>query len=785
MADTEADTCRKHVLPKLYAAGWTDELINEQKYFTDGRIIPTGRKHTRKPGKKVDYLLKCKPDFPIAVVEAKGEFKKPGDGIQQAMEYAEILGLKFAYSTNGRGILEHDFITGKQKELAAFPSPADLWGRLRIDLKLKDERDGEDLLFPFNRELRNPDGSIRTPRYFQQIAIDRTVHAALQGRKRILLTMATGTGKTFTAVQIVWKLWKTGRKKRILYLADRTILVQQPLTREFSIFNDAVWRIQGEAKKGREIYFALYQSIAEDAAKPGLYKEYPRDYFDLIIVDECHRGSAGDESNWRKILDYFEPATQVGLTATPKRSDNADTYNYFGNPVYTYSLANGVDDGFLAPFRVHRVVPNVDATGWRPTKGQMDKFGRLIPDSLYTTGDFERTVSMLSRTEAVAHHLTGFLKNTDRFAKTIVFCVDQEHAEQVRLALHNDNSDLAKDHPHYVSRVVADEGDVGRKHLDDFQDPEKTTPVIVTTSQLLTTGVDVPTCKNIVLFKPIQSMVEFKQIVGRGTRLYPDKEKYWFNIIDYTGATRLFADPEFDGVPDRLTEEEIDENGDPIPRPKVVGARDALSPYEVEERPAPEEDDEREKLQKLYVDGVSVGIAAETVYELDASGKKIKAVKYTDYTAEQVRTLYPDAASLRKGWTEPESRTAVLAALAGRGITVEALAEATKQPEADPLDLLLHVVWRGPLRTRRDRADRVRKEGKPFFDQFTEKARLVLNDLLEKYAQHGVQELDDLRVLEIPPISERGSPIEIAKAFGGPDRLRAAIAELQRLVYAA
>ena len=488
MRDTEADTCRKYVLPKLYAAGWTDDQICEQRFFTDGRIVPAGKRHFRKPGRKADYLLRYRPDFPIAVVEAKGYFKNPGDGLQQALEYADILGLKFAFSINGRGIIEHDLLTGRESDRFDFPTPEDLWSRLRGEYGLKTEADADDFLTPFNR-----------------------------------------------------------------------------------------------------------------------------DYFDLILVDECHRGSARDESNWRQILDYFEPATQIGMTATPLRRENRDTYLYFGNPVYTYTLARGVEDGFLAPFRVHRVVPDIDATGWRPEAGQRDRFGRLIPDAVYGPNDFERLVSILPRTETVAHHLTEYLKKTDRFAKTIVFCVDQEHAEAMRMALNNANPDLARQYPNYVARVVSDEGDIGRKHLDDFVDPEKRTPVIVTTSQLLTTGVDVPTCRNIVLFKPVGSMVEFKQIIGRGTRLAPDYDKLWFTILDYAGATRLFADPDFDGQPDRLTAEEIDANGDPV-RPLVEP--DAVAePAEAGEAtggdPSDLTDDGEPAPRKYYVvEGVKVAICA-------------------------------------------------------------------------------------------------------------------------------------------------------------------------------
>ncbi len=777
----EADTCRMYVLPKLREAGWTDDQIREQKYFTDGRIVVAGRKHFRKPGKKADYLLHYRPDFRLAVVEAKAAYKKPADGLQQAMEYAEILGLKFAYATNGHGIIEHDYTTGEQRTLEAFPSPGDLWSRFRKKEELADEKAAEDLLYPFNRQLRNPDGTIKTPRYFQEIGIHRAVQAVLQGKRRILITMATGTGKTFVAAQIVWKLWKTGHKKRILYLVDRNILADQPLIREFNIFGDAVWKIQGEAKKGREIYFALYQALAEDEARPGLYKEYPPDYFDLIIVDECHRGSAADESRWRSILEYFHPATQIGMTATPLREETRDTYRYFGNPIYTYRLGQGVEDGFLAPYRVHRVVPSVDATGWRPEQGQLDRFGREVPDGLYGTKEFERVVSFLSRTEVVARHLTEHMKKTDRFAKTMVFCVDQEHADDMRASLHKANEDLTKQYPHYVTRVTADEGKVGRGHLDDFVDPEKDVPVILTTSKLLSTGVDAPTCRNIVLFKPIGSLVEFKQIIGRGTRLYPDKDKLWFTIVDYAGATRLFSDPNFDGEPEKITEVTVYPTGEEQEPPAGVEE----GPWDGEED-GPEVDvDGGEELppRKLYVDGVEVRISAEAVYELDSSGKRQRVIKYTDYTAQQVRTLYPSPAELRTAWMEAEHRAAVLRSLAERGIDFETLVEATKQPDADPFDLLVHVAWNAPLRTRRERAERVRKETKDFWEKYTPQARAVLSDLLDKYTNYGVTQLEDLQILQVPPLPERGTPTEIAGFFGGPAQLREAVTELQSLLY--
>lgn len=489
---TEADTCRKYVLPKLYAAGWTDEQISEQKSFTDGRIVVTGDKVRRLPQKRADYILRYRRDFPIAVVEAKSVYANPGDGLQQAKDYAQILGLKFAYATNGHGIVEHDFLTGRDNDIATFPTADELWGRLRTSESINDAT-AERVLAPYYHL------SGKSPRYYQEIAINRTVQAILQGKHRVLLTLATGTGKTVIAFQVCYKLWnsrwnRTGehRRPRILYLADRNILVDDPKDKTFTPFGDARWKIEGQAKKSREMYFATYQSIARDERRPGLYRDFPRDFFDLIVVDECHRGSARDESNWREILDYFEPAFQVGMTATPLREDNRDTYSYFGNPLYTYSLKQGIEDGFLAPYRVHRIVSSVDAAGWRPTKGELDRYGREIPDGEYGTKDFDHLVALKARTEAIARNLSEFMKNTDRFGKTIVFCVDQEHAEEMRKALNNCNADLVKDQPDYVARVVSDEGKIGRGFLDRFTELETLVPTIVTTSQMLTTGVDVP-----------------------------------------------------------------------------------------------------------------------------------------------------------------------------------------------------------------------------------------------------------------------------------------------------
>ncbi|MHC4405554.1 MAG: EcoAI/FtnUII family type I restriction enzme subunit R [Planctomycetota bacterium] len=775
----EADTCRRYVVPKLQSAGWEDEphRINEQVTFTDGRIVVTGRKGRRRPGRRADYILRYRPDFPIAVVEAKASYKTAGEGMQQAKEYAEILDLRFAYSTNGCEILEFDYTTGLEREIDQFPTPDELWARLTAKESITPEV-GERLLSP-TFALTG-----KTLRYYQRIAVNRTVQAILQGMQRVLLTMATGTGKTLVAFQICWKLWssrwnRTGehRRPRILFLADRNVLVDDPKDKTFTSFGDARFKIgEGELSFGRQMYFAIYQAIAKDERRPGLYKEFPRDFFDLVIVDECHRGSARDDSNWREILEYFEPAFQVGMTATPKRQDNIDTYRYFGNPIYTYSLRQGIDDGFLAPYRVHRVITEWDAAGWRPSQGDLDRYGREIPDELYQTPEFERIVSLRARTEAVARHLTEFLTKTDRFAKTIVFCVDQEHADEMRRILNNLNADLARQHSDYVCRVVSDEGKIGRGHLSHFQDVERSTPVILTSSQMLTTGVDMPTCKNVVLLRMINSMTEFKQIIGRGTRVRDDYDKLFFNILDYTGsATRLFADPDFDGEPEEIVEEGPRPPGEPEPEPP-----EPPQPPGVPPEPPPDE-----PRRKFYFDGGQVEISAHLVYELDPNGKQLRVIQFTDYTAETVRTLYTSAADLRDAWADPEDRAAVIDALADRGIDFDELADAAGQPDADAFDLLCHVAFNAPLRTRRERARRLRSERKDFWDQYGPEARAILDELLEKYAAYGAAQFVMPDVLEVPPISEHGNVLEIADKFGGEGRLVQAVRTLQTLLYAA
>lgn len=785
----EADTCRKLVRPKIETAGWEDggpHFYSEQIHFTDGRIVTPGGKPKRLKKKIADFLLRYTRDITLGVVEAKSDKKPPGDGLQQAKDYAQILGLKFAYATNGTSILEYDFLTHEEKEVERFPAPDELWARYQIGMGLSTAT-ANALLVPYYLSPK------KEPRYYQRIAITRAVEAVIGGNRRNLLTLATGTGKTQVAFQICWKLWSAswnaknelGRKPRVLFLADRNVLVDDPMAKDFAPFGDARHKIQGDAVKSREMYFAIYQAIAGDEQRSGLYKEYAPDFFDLVVIDECHRGSARDESNWRDVLEYFEPAYQIGMTATPLREDNRDTYDYFGNPLYTYSLKQGIEDGFLAPYRVHRVVTSFDAAGWRPNKGQKDKNQQLIPDGEYHTKDFERVVSLQARTDAIAKHITEHLKRTDRHAKTIVFCVDQEHADQMRRSLHNLNADLVKQAEKtgetYVARVTADEKEIGRGFLSKFQDPEERYPVILTTSQLLTTGVDAPTCQNVALVRVVGSMSEFKQIIGRGTRVREDKGKLFFHILDYTGAaTQKFADPEFDGEPVLATKEEIDDEGNTVETETT-----ANNEMPDDSSGQPQYDDEETKPRKYYVHGGPGGIDTEVTYDLDTDGGKLRTVQITQFAGETVKTLYTSPDELRMKWRDADQRKAVVELLEERGIDFEVLAAQAGHPDADAFDLLCHLAFNAPLLTRKQRAEKLRKDKKDFFDLYGPEARAVLNEILDKYTDHGLGQFVIPDALEVPPISTHGNVVEIAKKFGGADKLMEAVGRLQEYLYAA
>jgi len=793
----EADTCRLHVTPRLRAAGWETDphSLTEQYPYTAGRIRLVDGRPVRGKRKRVDYLLRFLRDLPIATVEAKPEDAPEGEGLQQSKDYALDLDLKFAYATNGHWIIEFDFIRGTETRLDAFPNPDELFARLKAATGLDDRKTGQ-LLTP---AYHQPD---RPLRYYQQIAIHRTLSAILSRQRRILLCMATGTGKTTVAFQICWRLWNARwnlagahRKPRMLFLADRNVLVDDPTAKDFAPFGEARWKIDGgRVRTSREMYFAIYQAIAADKSRPGLYRRYPPDFFDLIIVDECHRGSARDESSWREILEWFQPACQLGMTATPLREDTRDSYRYFGNPIYSYSLRQGIDDGFLAPYRVHRVVTDVDAAGWRPSREELDRYGREIPDELYETKDFERIIALKARTQAIARHLSSFMRRGDRWAKTIVFCVDQEHALAMRQALTDCNSDLAARQPDYCVRVTSDEGDRGRALLGRFQEPDEPVPVILTTSQMLTTGVDAPTCRNVVLVRVINSSGEFKQIIGRGTRIREDYGKTWFNIIDYTGsATERFADPGFDGFPDELDITEIDaegvETGTETLDPEATteshpepGGQDAPPPGDDTSTTGGTTVDEP-RPRKYYIDDGKVQIIGHLVYEHDDQGRQLRVVQYTDYSATKVRTLFDSADALRDQWADPVSRDAIQTKLTERGIDAGHLAEAAGCLDADPLDLLCHLAFQKPLRTRRERAEHLRRGHADFFDRWSAAARGILNELLDRYTEHGPEEFRIPDALQVPPLTEHGNPQEIAELFGGPLEMRYAVTRLQALLY--
>lgn len=792
----EADTCREFVTPKLVEAGWDEEphAIGEQRSFTNGRIIVAGGKVRRGKQKRADYLLYYRRDFPLAVVEAKEVGLPAENGVQQAREYAEILGLKFAYATNGHRIIEIDYAAGTEREVNRYATPDELFARLIAAEHLTQEA-ASHLLEPFNLV------SGKVPRYYQHIAIQRVIAAILLGQKRILATLATGTGKTCVAFQICWKLWSSHwnrageyRRPKILFLADRNILVDDPMAKMFAPFGDARHKIAGgDVSQSRDMYFGIYQALSTSGTD--IFRQYRPDFFDLIIIDECHRGSSRNESAWHAVLDYFAPAVQFGMTATPLREESRDSYEYFGNPVYTYSLRQGIEDGFLAPYRVHRVITTVDAAGWRPSKDEIDRYGREVPDDEYQTKDFERVVALRARTRAIARHLTDLLKGTDRFAKTLVFCVDQEHAAEMRQELVNLNSDLVKQYPDYVCRVTADEGAIGLTHLAHFQDVDKPAPVILTTSQLLTTGVDAEMVKNVVLARVVGSRAEFKQIVGRGTRLKVDYGKEYFNIIDFTGtATRHFADSDFDGEPALIEEVKVNESGEQVsvtePEPETPPQAQPVE-YEVPEgqigpdgggvlinEPPPEP-------RKFYIDGGAVEVIGHLVYDLDTDGKKLQVVKYTEYSGRAVRTLYPTREALQSAWADPDTRNEVLRELTERGISFEELAASSDQPDTDPFDLLCHLAWNAPLLTRRQRAESARRRTQDLFGQYGDTAREILSLLLERYVERGILQFSTLsELMKVQPFDRYGSPSEIAsRHFGGVRGMKDAVSRLQSALY--
>lgn len=780
---TEADIRTKFITPAIAGEGGSKWNVMtqmlEEHYFTKGRVIVRGMTATRGQAKKADYVLFYRPNIPLAVVEAKDNNHAVGAGMQQALEYAEILDLPFAYSSNGDAFLEHDrTCTGGTVEreipLEHFPAPEELWRRYRSAKGYTDDQD------TVATQDYYDGGSAKSPRYYQLVAINRTVDAIARGDTRILLVMATGTGKTYTAFQIIWRLWKAGAKKRILFLVDRNILADQTKTNDFKPFGQAMTKITNRTiDKAFEIYLSLYQAVTGAEDEQNIYKQFSPDFFDLVVVDECHRGSAADDAAWRRVLEYFSAATQIGLTATPKETKDVSNIEYFGDPIYTYSLKQGISDGFLAPYKVIRIGIDKDLEGWRPELGKTDKYGHEIEDREYNDLDFDRSLVLEKRTELVAAKITDFLKATDRFAKTIVFCENIDHAERMRQALVNANPDLAAANSKYVMRITGD-NDEGKAQLDNFIDPESTYPVIATTSQLMSTGVDAQTCHLIVLDKRINSMTEFKQIIGRGTRINEDYNKLFFTIMDFKRATALFADPDFDGDPVQIYEPAAGASvvpPDDISRPDAVHEHSPA--YGDETNPLSADGDSSGKPVRYYVDDVEVTVATERVQYLDADGNLITE-SLKDYTRKTVRKAYTSLNAFLGAWNDAERKQAIIEELASRGVFLEELAEQVGR-DYDAFDLVCHVAFDQPPLTRRERADRVTKRN--VFAKYGATARAVLQALLQKYADGGVRSVESLEILKVDPLTTFGTPVEIVRLFGGKAAYLTAIRELEAQLY--
>jgi type I restriction enzyme R subunit len=775
---SETDIRSKFITPALCGsggAGWDlMTQIREEAYFTKGRVIVRGKTVRRGEAKKADYLLYYKPNLPIAVIEAKDNNHSVGAGMQQALEYAEILDVPFAYSCNGDAFLEHDrtATTGtvtREIPLDQFPSPEELWTRLCAAKGLTPPQ------VAVTTQDYYDDGSRKSPRYYQLIAINRTVEAIARGENRILLVMATGTGKTYTAFQIIWRLWKSGAKKRILFLVDRNILADQTKTNDFKPFGAAMTKITNRTvDKAFEIYLCLYQAVTGTEEEKNIYKQFSPDFFDLVVVDECHRGSAADDAAWRQVLEYFTSATQIGLTATPKETKEVSNIEYFGDPIYTYSLRQGIADGFLAPYKVVRIGLDKDMLGWRPSLGQVDKYGNLIEDREYNLSDFDRNLILEKRTELVAAKVTEFLRATNRFAKTIIFCETTDHADRMRQAMVNANPDLAAANSKYIMRITGDD-DEGKAQLDNFIDPEATYPVVACTSRLMSTGVDAQTCQLIVLDKRIGSMTEFKQIIGRGTRINEDYGKLFFTIMDFRGATALFADPSFDGDPVQIYEPGPD---DP-PVPPDDASDETGGAFVVREDPTPYGGDGPEPPRRYVVNNVPVSVAVERVQYLDENGRLITE-SLTNYTRKTIRTAYASLNDFLTVWNDAEKKQAVLEELAAKGVFLDELAEQVGR-DYDAFDLVCHVAFDAPPLTRKERADKVKK--RDLFGKYGDQARAVLDALLQKYADSGIASVESLEILKVDPLRSHGTPTEIIMLFGGKPAYLAALRELETAIY--
>ncbi|EJA8950181.1 DEAD/DEAH box helicase family protein [Escherichia coli] len=794
---TEADIITKCVMPAILNAGWDNTTqIRQEVKLRDGKVIVRGKVAARRTVKSADIVLYHKPGIPLAVIEAKANKHEIGKGMQQGIEYARLLDVPFVFATNGDGFIFRDATAAegecleKQITLDDFPSPAELWQKFCLWKGYTQAQ------LPVITQDYYDDGSGKSPRYYQLQAINKTIEAVSNGQNRVLLVMATGTGKTYTAFQIIWRLWKSKNKKRILFLADRNILVDQTKNNDFQPFGTAMTKVSGRTiDPAYEIHLALYQAITGPEEDQKAFKQVAPDFFDLIVIDECHRGSASEDSAWREILDYFSSATQIGLTATPKETHEVSSTDYFGDPVYVYSLKEGIEDGFLASYKVVRVDIDVDLQGWRPTKGQTDLNGEVIDDRIYNQKDFDRTMVIDERTELVARTITDYLKRTNPMDKTIVFCNDIDHAERMRRALVNLNPEQVKKNDKYVMKITGDD-EIGKAQLDNFINPKKAYPVIATTSELMTTGVDAKTCKLVVLDQNIQSMTKFKQIIGRGTRIDERYGKLWFTILDFKKATELFADERFDGIPEKVMDttpediadpesdfeeklEEISEHDDE----QVTGVDEPPAPpYQVTDTddvgPLPEEDEK--KIRKFHVNGVAVGVIAQRVQYYDADGKLVTE-SFKDYTRKTLLKEYASLDDFTRKWQDADRKEAIIHELEQQGIIWEVLAEEVGK-DLDPFDMLCHVVYGQPPLTRKERAENVRKRN--YFTKYSEAAQAVLDNLLDKYADAGVQEIESIQVLKLKPFDSMGTLPEIIKTgFGDRNGYNQALSELENEIY--
>lgn len=793
---SERDICTKFITPAIQQAGWQQHQFREEVSLTDGRVMVRGRLAARiknpeaKGGpKRADFVLYARPNVPIAVVEAKQARFSVGHGMQQALAYAEMLDAPFAISSNGDAFLIHDR-TGitqpveRELQLGKFPSLDDLWPFYQQWKGLAAPEAVKLVEQPFYT-----DGSGKEPRYYQRVAVNRAVEAIAKGQQRVLLVMATGTGKTYTAFQIIWRMWKAKAKKRILFLADRNILVDQTMQQDFAPFGEVMHKITNrEIKKNYEIYLALYQAVTGKEDWKQIYRQFPADFFDLVVIDECHRGSAAEDSAWREVLEYFSGATHLGLTATPKETKEVSNVTYFGEPIYTYSLKQGIEDGFLAPYKVIRIATDVDALGYTPEKGKVDKFGQKVEQRLYNTKDFDRNLVLEKRTKLVASKVWEYLKAIDPMAKTIIFCDDQDHAERMRQELVR-LIPAAASNRRYVMRITGDDNE-GKAQLSYFIDNDEPYPVIATTSKLLTTGVDAKTCKLIVLDQNINSMSEFKQIIGRGTRLREDYRKLYFTIMDFKGATRLFADPDFDGEPVVIYEPKADDPVVPPDSPDTPAGEPETPPYGPEvprkEGSALGENAGGGRRTKYVIDDVNVCVAVERSQYLDVDGKLITEdyrVLLKDDIKKALQAEFGTMTEFLRRWNSAERKQAVLEELANHGLPLEILQQAVANgSELDVFDLVAHVAFDQKPLTRRERANNVKK--RDVFGKYGEQARAVLEALLDKFADHGVQDIEDAKVLELPPFDQFGSKTQIRRGiFGGPEQYAQAVQELEQALY--